>query len=207
MTPYPLYRSQTNTKILITLFLFSILAAFGFAGLNIYDKVGRSTSGGAAHRYGPEKMRDESALNVGISPSEELPIEDASDDTLSPAEPLAARMNRFGSLMDITHPHIFQIPIVLFVLAHFLMRTRASEWFKLTNYIASFGGMASFIAAPWMVRYWSIQWTPLLYVGASAMGVSALTMTLVPIWDMWCSPKKDERQIVLPREPLTAASD
>lgn len=73
----------------------------------------------------------------------------------------------------------------LFVLAHFLMRTRASEWFKLATYAAAFGGMASFIAAPWLVRYWSVSWTPALYIGAGLMGVTVIIMVVVPLWEMW----------------------
>lgn len=191
MTPYPLHRSQRNTKILITLFLFSMIAAFAVAGLNIYDKVGR-LKGGTAHRYGPE--RADNGPVVPSSAEDELPLE--SSPSAPAVEPVVARMNTFSSLVDITHPHIFQIPIMLFVLAHFLMRTRVGEWFKLTNYAASFGGMAAFISTPWLVRYWSIGWTPLLFVGASAMGVSVLAMTLVPIWDMWSPPRKGERERV-----------
>lgn len=192
MTPYPLHKSETNTKILITLFLFSMIVAFGVAGLNIYDKVGRAKAG-ASQRYGPEKIQAASPLT---SP-DELPIEDSEPGTLASAEALTARMNTFSSLVDITHPHIFQIPIMLFVLAHFLMRTRVSEWFKLVNYAASFGGMAAFIATPWLVRYRSVEWTPLLYIGATAMGVSVLAMTLVPVWDMWHSTKASRARTVL----------
>ena len=183
MTPFPLHKSQRNTKILITLFLFSMIAAFAVAALNVYDKVGR-TRNGAAHRYGPEAPPAQVQESVHLS-DDDLPLEnDPGSGSLS-AEPLAARMNTFSALVDITHPHIFQIPILLFVLAHFLMRTRVAEWLKLTNYLMSFGGMLAFIAAPWLVRYWSTELTPLLYVGATAMGVSVLLMTSIPIWDMW----------------------
>src|SRR5262245_48178208 len=118
MTPYPLHRSERNTKILITLFLLSMLAAFSIAALNIYDKVARVRAG-VAHRYGPEpnpagRLGDATG---GNGDSSSLPMEN------DPGE-LAVRMNTFTALMDITHPHLFQIPMLLFVLAHFLMRTR-----------------------------------------------------------------------------------
>ena len=106
MTPYPLHRSHRNTKILITLFLFSMIAAFAVAGLNIYDKVGRMKAG-AAHRYGPERIEEPQPASA--SAEAELPPENAAGGPS--AEPLTARMNTFGSLVDITHPHIFQIPI------------------------------------------------------------------------------------------------
>jgi len=83
-------------------------------------------------------------------------------------------MNTFSMLLDITHSHIFEIPLVMFVLAHFLMRSRVPEWFKLLNYVGSFGGVVVFLSAPWMVRYVSVRTAPLLYVGAITMGLTAL---------------------------------
>src|SRR5262249_20853778 len=176
MTPYPLHATDRNTRILITMFLASMIAAFGVAGLNIYDKVGRMKEGIGA-RYGPE-----TADAKPSSSDDELPMEDA---TGAIPTQLSARMNTFGSLVDITHPHLFQIPMMLFVLAHFLMRTRTRGWFKLGNYITAFGGMIAFVVTPWLVRYSSLRWTPLLYIGACAMGLTVVVMVVVPIWDMW----------------------
>jgi len=178
MTPIPLSRSDRNTKILITLFLSTLLTAVAVAELNVYDKVGRFKKG-IAVRYGPEK--DESPLAGDSVGSQPLPSE---------KEMQVARMNTFSMLLDITHSHIFEIPLVMFVLAHFLMRTRVPEHFKLFNYVASFGGVVTFLSAPWMVRYISVKAAPLLYLGASTMGVTALLMTVVPIWDMWAPVKR-----------------
>src|SRR2546427_4957975 len=86
----------------------------------------------------------------------------------------------------------------MFVLAHFLMRSRVAESFKLLSYVGSFGGVEVFLSAPWMVRYVSIKTAPLLYVGAVTMGLTALLMTIVPIWDMWAPVK--ERQVAVPIE-------
>lgn len=158
-----------------------MIAAFGVAELNVYDKVGKIKSG-TAHRYGPENAKSRAANSSAV---EDLPMENAPGAGLPNGEALSARMNTFGALLDITHPHVFEIPIVLFILAHFLMRTRAGEWFKLATYAAAFGGMASFIAAPWLVRYWSVSWTPSLYIGAGLMGVTVIIMVVVPLWEMW----------------------
>jgi hypothetical protein len=184
MTPIPLCKSDRNTKILITLFLSTLLTAMAVAELNVYDKVGRFKKG-IAVRYGPEF--DESDLSARNSvDSRSLPSE---------SEMPVSRMNTFSMLLDITHSHIFEIPLVMFVLAHFLMRSRVPEWFKLLNYVGSFGGVVVFLSAPWMVRYVSVRTAPLLYVGAITMGLTALLMTGVPIWDMWAPVKK--RQVTV----------
>jgi hypothetical protein len=65
------------------------------------------------------------------------------------------------------------------------MRTRAANWFKLANYLLSFGGVTAFIAAPWTVRYLSPRTAPLLYAGAITVGVSSFLMIAVAVWDMW----------------------
>ena len=180
MTPIPLAYTDRNTRILITLFLLTMLGGIAVAGLNVYDKVGR-LHGGVVQRYGPDAS---SALDTGISRSGS-----AGDATALPSEneALVARMNTFSQLLDVTHAHVFELPLVLFVLAHFLMRTRVAEWFKLANYLCSSLGTILFLAAPWTVRYVSVHTAILFYVGAVAIGITATIMIAVPIGDMWRS--------------------
>lgn len=173
MTPYPLSRSDTGTKVLITLFLVTMAVSIGVAELNVKDKVDWSSEG-VVRRYGPDE--EESA------PLDELPLE---------GSPLVARMNTFTLLLDVTHPHVFELPLVVFVLAHFLMRTRAPSWFKVSNYVVSFAGVAAFLSSPWVVRYVSIGAAPLLLVGAVMVGLSSVMMIVVPLWDMWTPPRKN----------------
>ena len=186
MTPYPLSRSDTNTKVLITLFLLTMLAAFAVAEMNVYDKVGRIKNG-VVERYGPESggraapLRDPALAEVSrtsdmAEAAEALPLE---------SEMPVARMNTFSILVDVTHSHVFELPLVIFVLAHFLMRTRAAQWFKLTSYLLAFGGIVAFLAAPWLVRYVSLKAAPALYAGAVAIGAAVLFMVVVSLWDLW----------------------
>lgn len=173
MTPIPLAYTDRNTRILITLFLLTMLAAIGIAELNVYDKVGR-LRGGVVERYGPDlTSRNDSSFDVASLPGEH--------------ETLIARMNTFSQLLDVTHSHVFELPLVLFVLAHFLMRSRVAEWFKLANYLCSSLGTILFLAAPWTVRYISVHTAVLLYVGATAIGITSTLMIFLPIWDMWRS--------------------
>ncbi|MBX7221343.1 MAG: hypothetical protein K1Y36_15445 [Blastocatellia bacterium] len=175
MTPFPLAKSDTNTKILITLFLVTIIGTISVAELNVYDKVGRIKNG-VVQRYGPEPPAPPPDAALETLPLEALPSEN---------DVLVSRMNTFSSLLDITHPHLFEMPLIMFVLAHFLMRTRVREWLKLTTYVTAFGGVLLFIATPWLVRYVSVKMGFLLYVGAVAIGATSLIMVVIPIWDMW----------------------
>lgn len=174
MTPFPLARSDFGTKILITIFLLSMIAAFVVAELNVYDKVGRIKDG-VVLRYGPEAPPPNLDQAANIDPAN-LPSEN---------DIVVARMNTFSLLLDITHPHIFEIPLIIFVIAHFLMRTRVSEKFKIANYLLSFTGVILFIGSPWAVRYISIKTASMLYMGAILMGLTVLVMIVVSLWDMW----------------------
>ena len=179
MTPIPLAHIDRNTRILITLFLLTMLVAIGVAELNVYDKVGR-LRGGVVQRYGPDASSPDIGISRPGSPADVAALPSESD-------ALVARMNTFSQLLDVTHAHVFELPLVLFVLAHFLMRTRVTEWFKLANYVVSFFGTILFLAAPWTVRYISAHTAVLLYMGAIAIGISAIIMIVVPIADMWRS--------------------
>lgn len=185
MTPFPLSRSDRSTKILITIFLLVMLVSFGVAELNVYDKVGRIPDG-VALRYGPDPELNTTPSVNSLTPSEpNMPTSNELESFPALEGEIVARMNTFSILLDITHPHVFEIPLVLFVLAHFLMRTRISERLKLITYLSSFGGCVSFLATPWLVRYVSIKTANLLYLGAFTMGLSVVTMVVVPLVDMW----------------------
>jgi len=175
MTPIPLAYSDRNTRILITLFLLTMFAAIIVAGLNVYDKVGR-IRGGVTERYGPDPAE---AGDVSALPRE--------------GDVLVARMNTFSQLLDVTHAHVFELPLVMFVLAHFIMRCRVPERFKLANYIASSAGTVLFLGAPWLVRYVSVRLAPLLYFGAAVLGISSVIMIFVPIADMWRGDPRNGR--------------
>jgi hypothetical protein len=164
MTPIPLNESDRNTKILITCFLLTMLIAIAVAELNNYDKVWRLRDG-VSLRYGPEK-----------SQGTEAPLE---------SDMIVARMNTFSALLDVTHAHVFELPLVLFVLAHFLMRTRTPEWLKLANYLCSSVGVLVFLGSPWMVRYLSTRAAVAFHIGSAMIGVCAAVMIFIPLWDMW----------------------
>jgi len=193
--------------VLITLFLATMLVSIGVAELNVYDKV-KWTPDGVVARYGPDpEPPPMTEAPPPASPGDEFPLETGSNAADSPSDAsvaadgqllpegdtLVARMNTFTLLVDVTHPHVFELPLVIFVLAHFLMRTRAATWFKLVCYVLGFGGIAVFLATPWLVRYVSVRAAPLLLAGAVAVGVTSLVMILVSIVDMWLPYRRSGR--------------
>jgi hypothetical protein len=206
MTPYPLHRSETSTKILITLFMLFMVGSFTVALLNVYDKVGR-VSNGVVERYGPDEQvaRTEPAPEVtstgGIYDEPAATNGGASEGVGEPTA-MVARMNTYSALLDITHPHIFEMPIIILVLCHFVMRTRLAAWAKVLTYALSFGGVAGMLAAPWLVRYVSVRFAPLMMAAAVALAISAIPLIFVPLWYMWM-PARVRRAAERPRSKVT----
>jgi hypothetical protein len=188
MTPYPLHRSETSTKILITFFMLFMVGSFTVALLNVYDKVGRVPNG-VVERYGPD-VADPSAESAPAATSAGGIYDEAAAGegaTEGAAEPpaMVARMNTYSALLDVTHPHIFEMPIIILVLCHFVMRTRLASWAKVLTYALSFGGVAGMLATPWLVRYASVRFAPMMMAAAAALAISAVPLIFVPLWDMW----------------------
>ncbi len=188
MTPYPLHRSDTSTRILITLFLVFIAGSFTVALLNVYDKVGRVPNG-VVERYGPDIAAEHTKGAPAVTKTGGIYDEPAvANDSASERPAAIGRVNTFSALLDVTHPHIFEMPLIILVLCHFLMRTGLASWAKVLAYGLSFGGVAGMLVTPWLVRYVSIRFAPVMLVSAVALALSALPLILVPLWEMWVRP-------------------
>ncbi len=54
-------------------------------------------------------------------------------------------------LVDVTHPHLFTVPLVLMVLAHILQLCHYSQRLKNFVFLSAFTGFVLTFAGPWMV--------------------------------------------------------
>jgi hypothetical protein len=170
-----------------------MIGSFTVALLNVYDKVGRIPNG-VAERYGPDiaDAHTESAPEVtstGGIYDEPAAMNEGANESIGEQTAMVARVNTYSALLDITHPHIFEMPIIILVLCHFVMRTRLANWAKMLTYALSFGGVAGMLATPWLVRYVSVGFAPLMMASAVALAISAIPLIFVPLWDMWVPVK------------------
>jgi hypothetical protein len=91
----------------------------------------------------------------------------------------------FWQLVEVSHFHLFTIPIVVLVLSHLLCATPASP--RLRIYLTSITFIGSFLDAvgPWAIRYLSAGFVYVLIVGWMLLAGGALlivTLTLVAMW-------------------------
>lgn len=103
-----------------------------------------------------------------------------------------------GELLEVTHFHLFSVPMLLFVQGHLFMMTRWPRRLKIALVIAAFAGAALDLAAPWMVLYVSRDWAFLKVLARILLGPALVAFALVPLHEMW-RRNPDEAQRALPR--------
>jgi hypothetical protein len=93
-----------------------------------------------------------------------------------------------GELLEVTHFHLFSMPLLLFVQGHLFLMTRWPRGLKLTLLYAAFVGCALDLAAPWLVVYVSPDLAAAKVLARVLLGPSLLAFAVVPLWEMWTSP-------------------
>ena len=106
----------------------------------------------------------------------------------------------FYALWEVTHYHLFTIPVVFLVLIHLFMLARAGFVWKLGLLAASFTGMVLDLGTPWLMVYSHPAWAWGKFLGRLLLNGSLLILIGWPLWEMWVRrcPKH-------PRHPRLAA--
>ena len=115
-------------------------------------------------------------------PSLELPTDMPVTAT---ADPMPLR-----KLLEITHFHLFTMPVYLLILAHLFMLSRLSERHKATWILAGALGVALHIAAPWLARRGGSASALFYAVTGALLLISFVVMSAVPLYEMWLLPER-----------------
>ncbi|MDH5672780.1 MAG: hypothetical protein OEZ06_11560 [Myxococcales bacterium] len=170
-------------RVVYSVFLFFTLAALGLTVWLTDEMVGVDLSGldafyaGAAGEQAP--AGDDSS---GAGPVLELP-----DELVQPAapEPMALR-----HLLEVSHFHLFSMPVYLMILSHIFMLSRLGDRTKLLWIGIASLSVAAHMAAPWAARA-SATGAGLFYgLSGAALGLSFLVMSLLPLVEMWAPAPK-----------------
>ncbi len=157
-----------------TLLALALTAWLGQAMVGLDLKRLDSYYAGTAARPGPAAAATPPA---GGGPVLELPPE---ADAQPAAEPMPLR-----KLLEVTHFHLFSMPVYLLILSHLFMLSRSSERAKLAWITLGTLGTAGHIAAPWVVRSGAGGAALLYGVSGLLLAASMLVMAAVPLWEMW----------------------
>jgi uncharacterized membrane protein len=84
----------------------------------------------------------------------------------------------------VTHPHLFSVPILLFVLCHLVALTRLREWQKILLYAIAFGSFTLTFSAPWLVLVHP-SFAHLLIGSGTLFFFSMAVLILIATYEMW----------------------
>ena len=87
-------------------------------------------------------------------------------------------------LLEVTHFHLFSIPVYVLILAHLWILTRVPPWLHTAGAIGAVASSAIHLAAPWIVRGRPAL-TILVPVSAVAMLFTLGVMAVGSLVDMW----------------------
>ena len=147
------------------------------------DLVGPKTAGAGGYYAGgaagaPKDAGD--AAKAG-GPAIELP-----SDAEAPRLTVAVS---YRKLLEVTHFHLFTIPVFLLIIAHLFMLTGLSTRAKSLWIVAGWLSSLLHLLAPWLIRYGSASLAPLFPISGGLMALSLTVMTAYPIVVMWTRPE------------------
>lgn len=160
--------------------VYTVFLVFTLVGLALtlwltHDMVGIDLSG-AGEYYGGASAPIEEAEVVG-GPALVLPPD---GEELAAFEPILRR-----KLLEVTHFHLFSMPVYLLILSHMYMLSRSSKKAKAAWIAAGSFATLLHILAPWLAAHGCAGAVASYAVSGALMLVSYFVMSVVPLWEMW----------------------
>jgi hypothetical protein len=91
----------------------------------------------------------------------------------------------FRELAEVTHFHLFTMPVVFMILVHVLYLTNANHAVKVSMTWLSFAGVGLDLISPWLISYVSPIFVLTMLTGDTLMMVTFLVMMFIPLYEMW----------------------
>lgn len=170
--------------------VYTIFLAFTLAGMSLslwltHDMVGLDLAELDAYYAGvveaPATPEPEAMDGNGAGPILDLPEEADAPPT---SEPMPLR-----KALEVTHFHLFSMPVYLMILSHLFMLSRMGERAKIGWIAAATAATIAHMMAPWWARAGGTA--PALFYGSSGalLLVTFTAMCLVPLREMWSDPR------------------
>jgi hypothetical protein len=178
---FRIWNLSREAKLIYTCFGLFSLAAIVVSMMFYEDLVGPKTAGVAGYYAGARSDGNAApAATPTGGPKIDMPPE-------ATAQPITVAVT-YRKLLEVTHFHLFTVPVFLLIIGHLFMLTGLSSTAK-TAWIAT-GWLAAFVhlLAPWLIRYGGALWSFLYPVSGAAMGLALAVMTAYPIVVMWLPP-------------------
>jgi hypothetical protein len=164
--------------------LYSAFTASAVLGLIVSWRLYGSMVGeaGAAAYYAgaPVSAPDQPARSSGAG--DDGPVLELPDDVATPQVLVEQVSDR--KLLEVTHFHLFSVPVYVLILAHLWLLARLPGWLHSAGVIASVMVSALHLAAPWIVRG-RTELSALVPISGAGMLLVLGVVAAVPTVDMW----------------------
>jgi len=154
-------------KVLLSLYVLSVVAGMFVASLKYTDRAEWSSAGVEAYVHGSGESAD-----------------DALGDPFAGLEPEVVEGMSRRELVDIAHPHLFTVPLVLFVLGHFLHLTRIPDLWKGVINVTAFVSFAATFGLPFLIVD-QASLAPALFVAGWLLLISVALLCGITLWETW----------------------
>jgi hypothetical protein len=165
---------------------FCVLTFLGTVSSALYyeDLVGVGTRGIA--RYYAGASTEASRPAAAPSAANGGPVIDMPEEAES-GRPIVVAVS-YRKLLEVTHFHLFTMPVVLLIVAHLFLATGLRDRTKFGWIVAGIAGVTLHLATPWLVRYGGAGLAFLHAVSGLALTLSMSVLTLYPVVVMWRPP-------------------
>ena len=106
------------------------------------------------------------------------------DEVAGTRAPLTVAMP-YRKLLEVTHFHLFTMPVVLLIVGHLFLATGLGDRAKLRWLIAASASVAAHLATPWVVRYGGGGLAFLHAITGTSLTLTMAVLTVYPIVAMW----------------------
>ena len=92
---------------------------------------------------------------------------------------------QFWQMLEVSHFHLFSVPVVVLILAHLLYATPLSTGAKVWLTVLTYAGAVLEIACPWAVRYLSAGFAWPLLAGWTLLAAGIVAIVVLSLVSMW----------------------
>jgi len=179
---FRLWNLAVEAKVLYTAFCVLILCGIVSSALYYGDLVGGGL-GGVRRYYGGESD-DATPAPSGPEGARTGPAIDMPPDVEARPQKIVVAVT-YRKLLEVTHFHLFTMPVVLLIVGHLFFATALSPRAKLVWVGAASATVFLHIATPWLVRYVSTGLAFLHAFTGAAMTLTMGVLTVYPVFAMW----------------------
>ena len=166
-----------EAKLVYSFFALFSLLAIASSILLYEDMVGWRQRGVRAYYTGEAAAPPASPEGAPDGPAIALPDE-------PPASTVAVAQT-YRKLLEVTHFHLFTVPVFLLIVAHLFMLGGLSPRTKIAWIVAAWLAAVAHLAAPGAVRYGVGGGSWLYGVSGAAFAITSLVLTVHPLLAMW----------------------